>query len=336
MIRIGRRIGLAPRSEWLNGSAEMAASSALFLKKGGNVLYHKNLSMSGSSRNRIRTIIARRAGFCFGVKRAIDLAFRASRNDTGVFTLGPIIHNPQVIAQLRSVGVEPTEDIDDGRIRKLIVRTHGVARELSESLSGRLYEVIDATCPFVKKAQQYAKLLHEEGYQVLIIGDREHPEVRGLVSYAGEGAVVLKEGDPLPRLRTRVGIIVQTTQPAGALQDITVRVVPHVRELKICNTICNSTGLRLKETRQMAQSADVMLVVGGKNSANTTQLASLCRSLGIPTYHIETAAELDEEWFRGVRTVGITAGASTPDWIIREVESRIRIQEEGHSYGKPG
>ncbi|MBN2654865.1 MAG: 4-hydroxy-3-methylbut-2-enyl diphosphate reductase [Nitrospirae bacterium] len=272
----------------------------------------------------MKVITAKRAGFCFGVKRAVDMAFDAAEQSDSVYTLGPIIHNPQVIEKLDSQGVRTTDNIDNSEIKTLIIRTHGVTNNVSEVLAAKGYNVIDATCPFVKKAQQYAALLKNEGYQVLIIGDREHPEVQSLMSYAGADAIVVNKDDLLPKLKSRVGIVVQTTQPVNVLQKIIKDVLEKVAELKVFNTICSSTALRLKETTDMAGQVDVMVVVGGKNSANTTQLANLTKSMSVPTYHIETSDELMEGWFTGAENVGITAGASTPDWIIKEVEDRIR------------
>lgn len=274
--------------------------------------------------NDVKIITAKRAGFCFGVKRAVDMAFNTAQSSNNVYTLGPIIHNPQVIELLRAEGVEPISSIDGRNIKVLIIRTHGVPREVLEQLGKKKYKVIDATCPFVKKAQQYAKLLNEAGYQVVIVGDKEHPEVRGLMSYAGDDVVVINRSETLPKLKSKVGVVVQTTQPLSLLKDIMLDMLEHVKEIKVYNTICNSTALRLKETKAMAKAVDAVLVVGGKNSANTTQLAHLCTSMSVPTYHIETASEIRDEWFSGVHSVGITAGASTPDWIIKEVEERIR------------
>ncbi len=272
----------------------------------------------------IEVLIAKNAGFCFGVKRAIDMAFDAARKCERVYTLGPIIHNPQEIEKLKSEGVLITDNIDDDSIKTLIIRTHGVSEDISNKLAKKSYKVIDATCPFVKKAQQYAKLLKEEGYQVVIIGDKEHPEVKGLMSYAGEDVVVVNANDPMPRIKSRVGIIVQTTQPVDVLKRFLNDIVEYAKEIKVFNTICNSTALRLKETKEISKKVDVMIVVGGKNSANTTQLAQMCRSELIPTYHIETASEIKREWFIKADRIGVTAGASTPDWIIKEVEEFIR------------
>ncbi len=274
-----------------------------------------------------KTVIAKRAGFCFGVKRAIDITFDIAKKDKkGVFTLGPIIHNPQVIERLRGKGVSPIEsgDIENKKIKALIIRTHGIPNKLYDNITTRGFRIIDATCPFVKKAQRYAKLLKESGYQVVILGDINHPEVKGLMSYAGEDVTVVDENTRLQGLRSKVGIIVQTTQPVEALKKVLSKVVDHAKEIKVYNTICNSTALRLKETEDMSHKVDVMIVVGGKNSANTTQLANLCKGLNVTTHHVETASEIEDDWFNGAKKVGVTAGASTPDWIIREVEKRLR------------
>ncbi len=276
-------------------------------------------------RNGMEILIVKSAGFCFGVKRAIDISFAmADGKRQGIYTFGPIIHNPQVIEKLGEKGILPTEDVHKDDIRAMIIRTHGIPLNLLEEASKVGYEIVDATCPFVKKAQHYAKLLSEEDYQVIILGDRNHPEVKGLVSYAGGDVFVVGDNERLPALKRRVGIVVQTTQPIESLKKLTCRIMEQSREMKVYNTICNSTAQRLSETKEMAGKVNVMVVVGGKNSANTTQLANLCASIPVRTYHIETADELDNGWFKGIGKVGITAGASTPDWIIYAVKERIK------------
>lgn len=285
----------------------------------------------------MRIYKAKDAGFCFGVRRAIDIAQKvaAEKNGRGgVYTLGPIIHNPQVIEQLRAKGVRPVKRVGDLRKRKVgtvIVRTHGITKEVQRKLTDAGYEVIDATCPYVKKAQYYAKLLQEEGYQVVILGDREHPEVKGLLSYAGRGSVVVKDSSELPPLKKKVGVVVQTTKHVESLRDLLGAILEQTRELKVYNTICSSTTNRLRETGELAEKVSVMVIVGGRNSANTTQLANLCRSLKVPTYHVETATELRKKWFEGAETVAISAGASTPDWLIDEVEETIKKYTGGRA-----
>jgi 4-hydroxy-3-methylbut-2-enyl diphosphate reductase len=276
--------------------------------------------------------VAKRAGFCFGVKRAIDITVEVAKEKRdGLYTLGPIIHNPQVIEKLEQEGISPVDisDLEGQKISSLIIRTHGIPCQLYDAISERGIRIIDATCPFVKNAQHYAKLLKENGNQEVILGDKNHPEVKGIMSYAGDDALVVDQDSPLPRLKTRVGVVVQTTQPVEALKIVLSRIVEHTKEIKVYNTICNSTALRLKETAEMAGRVDIMIVVGGKNSANTTQLANLCRSMSVRTYHIETDDEIDASWFREARRVGITAGASTPDWIITRVAKRIQDTGRG-------
>lgn len=278
----------------------------------------------------MQVVVVNKAGFCFGVKRAIEMAFDIAKKEKGVFTLGPLIHNPQVISALRDEGVEVADEIEDLRKRgakTVIVRTHGITQEEMQRLSEEGYRVIDLTCPFVKKAQHYAKLLSEEGFQVVILGEIEHPEVKGLKSYAGSEAAVVKTADELSEISSRTGIVVQTTQPVENLKKLVSGIIEHTKEMKVYNTICSSTALRLKETEEVAKSVDAMLVVGGKNSANTTQLANLCQSHSVPTYHIETADEIRGEWLIGVRKMGLTAGASTPDWIIKKVEKALKDME---------
>ncbi len=274
----------------------------------------------------MKIITAKTAGFCFGVKRAIDIAFQiAKEKRKGVYTLGSIIHNPQVVEMLKSKGIIPIDDIKARKdIKALIIRTHGIPLYLLKEISSMGCEIIDTTCPFVKKAQYYAKLLVEEGYQVVILGEKNHPEVKGLMSYANDNVIVVDNKTPLPKLKSKVGIVVQTTQPLEALKKVLSDALEHAKEIKVYNTICNSTALRLKETEKMARKVDIMFVVGGKNSANTNQLTKLCKFLSVPTYHIETSSEIKDEWFKGAKKIGITAGASTPKWIIKEVEKRIK------------
>ena len=273
----------------------------------------------------MKLVTAKSAGFCFGVKRAIDIAFKIAREKRqGVYTLGPIIHNPQVVAKLKEQGIISINNFRSRKnIQALIIRTHGIPLSLSKELPSLGFEIIDATCPFVKKAQYYAKLLSEEGYQVVILGEKNHPEVKGIMSYAND-VIIVNNKTPLPKIKSKVGIVVQTTQSLEALKNVISDATLHAKEIKVYNTICNSTAHRLKETEKIAQKVDIMIVVGGKNSANTTQLTRLCKSLSVPTYHIETSSEIKQEWFKGVKRLGITAGASTPEWIIKEVQETLR------------
>lgn len=275
-------------------------------------------------------IVAKKAGFCFGVKRAVDTTFKlAEEGGDGIFTFGPLIHNPQVVDKLKHEGVSPTDDIGSDDIKTLVIRTHGVSPEIYSRAKMSGYKLIDATCPFVKKAQRYAKTLSEEGYQVLIIGDREHPEVQGLIGFAGDDVVTVSSRESMPPIKKKVGIIVQTTQPFEVFKDIVDEVISTAMELKIYNTICDYTARRVEETKKLSKKVGVMIVVGGKNSANTTQLVNISKQGCDNVHHIETSEEVDKDWFTGVKKAGITGGASTPQWIIDDVVKKIKEISSG-------
>jgi len=275
--------------------------------------------------------IAPNSGFCFGVRRAIDIADGLLKGGGKVYSLGPLIHNPQVIERLRASGLEPVEDADDISSGKVIIRSHGVHPDVLKALDRKHIEVVDATCPLVKKAQQSAALLHREGYVVLIVGERNHPEVQGLLGHA-PGAVVVGPSDDLPPLtrHDRIGLVAQTTQYPADYRRVMERIIAEdFEEIRVFNTICNATVIRQEAAVALAGQVDIMFVLGGRNSANTNRLAEICRAAGVETRHIETAAELDSRWLKGKRIVGVTAGASTPGWLIDEFIARLKqVSEE--------
>jgi len=275
----------------------------------------------------MKIVVARKAGFCFGVKRAIKAAYETAGKETKeVATLGPLIHNPQVVARLEEMNVRTVDRVEDFHGDILIIRSHGVPRQVFEKARNAGIEVIDATCPFVKNAQDFAARLHADGYRVVIVGDESHPEVRGIMDYAGESAVVASDGDGVAGLKgsRKIGIVAQTTTTMEKFTSVVARCLEIAREVKIFNTICDATHVRQKEAQEIAQTVDLMLVVGGRNSGNTNRLSEICGQTGTPTRHIETEREIESGWFCGVSRVGITGGASTPDWIIEAVIDRLR------------
>ena len=271
-------------------------------------------------------VVANSAGFCFGVKRATQMAFAASDEHQHICSLGPIIHSPQVVQKLAEKGVAVVGRVEAIPKGAVIIRSHGVTADEMRAIQGRELTVVDATCPFVKKAQEYAAQLATEGYTVVIVGEAEHPEVQGIVSYAGGGKVhvVANAADAgmLPRMG-RVGIVAQTTQSFENLRQVAAICLEKCRELHVFNTICDATTVRQNEAREIARKVDVMLVIGGYNSANTTRLAQICREILASTHHLETAEDVERSWFVGAQRVGITAGASTPRWLIDEVCNRV-------------
>lgn len=279
----------------------------------------------------MEVIVAQNAGFCFGVKRAVKMAFDAAESHGAgkVHSLGPLIHNPQVVERLSEKGVQRVEKLDQIEEGVVILRSHGVSSpRVIEEAEAKGLAVVDATCPFVTNAQKYARQLIEEGYQVVMVGDRNHPESQSVLGHAGGEILVTEDFEEIKRVlnkfsRKRLGIISQTTQTYGKFSEIVVKCLQICEEVKVFNTICYATEDRQTEAQSMAEGAQAMVVVGGKNSANTTHLADICREKGIVVHHIETEQEIRDEWFSGIERVGVTAGASTPDWIIKEVVDRL-------------
>jgi 4-hydroxy-3-methylbut-2-enyl diphosphate reductase len=236
-----------------------------------------------------------------------------------------LIHNPQVVEELRTKGVRPLEDFSKIKSGTVIIRSHGIAPQVVRQLRSRGITIVDATCPFVKKAQRRAAELVKEGYELVVVGEREHPEITGILAHAGGDVLVVENKDNLKSLKKgkRIGVVVQTTQPQENLIDVVSELLKTASEIKIYNTICGATQKRQKAARELASGVDLMIVVGGKNSANTSRLTQICREKNRRTYHIETADEIKKEWFKGVSVVGVTAGASTPAWILKQVIEKI-------------
>ena len=282
--------------------------------------------------------VASPTGFCFGVKRAIesleksiDRCSARSEGHTKVYSIGMPIHNPQEVERLTRKGlvvVERIEDVPPGA--SVFIRAHGVPPAVKEALLERCgSSVTDATCPFVKNAQEKAAFLSGEGYPVLVLGDPGHPEVQAIVGCArGEVFVAssLAEVEKLCK-RDRLGVISQTTQKSEVLGAAAQILAPRTRELRIFNTICGATTQRQEAVRKITDHVDGLLVVGGKNSANTAKLVEIARASSCDVLWIEQAKDLDNGWFRGKKKIGIAAGASTPDWIINELKNAIETSQ---------
>lgn len=272
-------------------------------------------------------ILAKSAGFCFGVKRAVNMAFQAANASDSICSIGPLIHSPQLVEKLEAEGIKVVNSVTDLFDKTVIIRSHGITLGEEKSLASQDLEIVDATCPFVKKAQHYVSLLGEEGYAVVIVGEQEHPEVQGIVSYAAAAATwVVANADQahlIPDQR-KIGLVAQTTQSFQNFRDIASVLLNKCKELRVFNTICDATAVRQEEARSIASKVDLMLVIGGRNSANTTRLASICTEIQPRTFHIETADGIDSSWIEQISTIGITAGASTPEWIIGEVMEKLQ------------
>lgn len=268
--------------------------------------------------------LAKSYGFCFGVKRAIKIA-EESPNST---TIGPLIHNNEEINRLKnSFNVDTIKDYTEAKdIKKAIIRTHGITKEGFKKLKEKNVNIVDATCPFVSKPQNICEEMSKKGYQIVMFGDINHPEVKGVVSYAeGDVVVVLSEKElENVKLNSKVALISQTTRKFEDYTKIVNYIIPRTKETRVFNTICNATFENQEAVRELSRECDVVIIVGGKNSSNTKQLYTIAKSNCNDSFLIENENELQSKWFEDKKICGISAGASTPDWIIQNVVKKIK------------
>jgi len=271
--------------------------------------------------------LAENSGFCFGVRRAIQMAEKTLLAGGRVHSLGPVIHNPQETSRLERMGLRVVDSVDEISEGVLIIRSHGLSPEITEAAKAKGLELVDATCPLVKRAQSLAEMLHDEGYTVVIVGDAKHPEVEAILGHA-PGAVVVSGRESLERIlsQPRLGIVSQTTQSPKQYREIAAAIAKAFQghELRVFHTICSATVDRQAAAIDLAARVDVMFVLGGRNSSNTRQLARLCSSTGVPTHLLETADELTREMLGEQLRIGVTAGASTPAWVVEQFIDRVK------------
>ena len=281
----------------------------------------------------MKVIKAKTAGFCFGVKRAVDTVYEQADTCGGpIYTYGPIIHNEEVVKDLESRGVsvirseEELEGITEGTV---IIRSHGVEKRICDKLRGKGLRIVDATCPFVKKIHNIVEKESAEGKYILIIGNPDHPEVIGIRGWAGSNVSVIQNADDIEKVdfskNKKICVVSQTTFNYNKFQDLVEIIKKKSYDISVLNTICNATKERQTEARSIAESVDAMIVIGDKHSSNTQKLYEICRNACNNTYYIQTLDDLDLNQLGSVETVGITAGASTPNKIIEEVQNIVRI-----------
>ncbi len=276
--------------------------------------------------------IAKYAGYCFGVKRALNLTQKAFQkdhpNNRNIYTLGHIIHNPGVVKELEKNSIFAIDNIENLNPKDvLIIRSHGISPNTMDKIKSIGISVIDATCPFVKKAQKKARKLSLDNYFVVLIGDKNHPEVIGIRgSIEGDEYIVLDSAEDAAKIafHKKIGVVIQTTQTKQKFISIVSELLFKCEQLLIENTICSTTDQRQNSALEIAQEVDVMIIVGGKNSANTKHLAQILKNEGHKTYHVESYKELDPKWFKNVKTVGISGGASTPMRDITNIKIYIQ------------
>ena len=269
----------------------------------------------------MKVVLAENAGACYGVQRALDLAIEASKNHSKAYTLGPLIHNPGVVADLESLGVHVAESADEVDEGTIIIRSHGVTPEVYASVEARGLPIVDATCPHVARAQKAAAELAAQGCRVIVVGEEGHPEVEGLKAWARrEGAKVdvVASPDAVPSdLHAPIGVVVQTTQKRENLDAVVEAIQSQGITPIVKRTICLATRHRQDSAAELASQVDAIVVIGGRNSSNTTRLFEICSAICPRTHHIESVDEIDPTWFEGCTTIGVTAGASTPETQIK-------------------
>ena len=269
--------------------------------------------------------VAKSLGFCFGVKRAIEIA----EENSGSVTIGPLIHNRAEIDRLeKNFFVKVADDYNAITPNsKAVIRTHGIQREKRAKLEAKGVKLIDATCPFVTKPQKIVQQMSGEGYDVVIFGDRSHPEIKGVLSYGNDRTYVaecLEELKQLP-LSQNIAVVSQTTRKPDDFSKLVNYLVGHYKEVRVFNTICNATFENQDAARDLSKEVDMMLVIGGKHSSNTKQLLNICLQECPSSYLVESSEDLKKEWFKNKQVCGISAGASTPDWIIDNIIKQIQL-----------
>jgi 4-hydroxy-3-methylbut-2-enyl diphosphate reductase len=279
----------------------------------------------------MKVMVAERCGFCLGVKNAIAMAETALKTNKHIYSLGPVIHNDQVVEKLAHEGLHTVKSIAEIPSGTVLIRSHGATLGQLEEIKQKGLDIIDATCVLVKRVQKIAAQLNSDGYKVVIIGDANHPEVRAVAGYSTDVVVVDGPGDlgQLP-MNQKLGVICQTTQsPEYFAATVAEMVQRGFSEMKIINTLCGEAIKRQTSAVELCQKVDIMFVLGGLHSANTRKLAELCRKYNPQSYHLEDWKQLDKTTLVGKNTAGVTAGASTPDWVIAEFVEKLESFKTG-------
>ncbi len=283
---------------------------------------------------------ARALGFCFGVRRAIEVVERAAEEHGPIDSLGSVVHNPQVVDRLAAKSIQVVNGLEEARNGTVAITAHGAGPQVVEEAAARGLRLVDATCPIVRKSQKVVQRLQEAGFQVIVYGDEAHPEVRGVLAWTKGSGFAIQDPQALLNIRRhKVALLAQTTKSEQSFAAFVAAFVAghigRISELRVINTTCPETDERYHAARELAAQSDLLIVIGGKNSANTRKLADTCAATGVETHHIETAAEIDPAWLVSKKAVGVTAGASTPDEAIDAVIQRLRELDNHHRQANP-
>jgi 4-hydroxy-3-methylbut-2-enyl diphosphate reductase len=283
---------------------------------------------------KMQVIIAKNSGLCYGVKRALRMAIETRKHKKqNIFSFGDLIHNPQVIADLEQQGIHSINDLDKIDTGPIIIRSHGVSPRIYRYLQKKNIEIVDATCPIVKKIQKLVEALAARGDEIIIVGNKEHPEIKGLIGYsAGKGIIIEKERQAraLPSKKRRA-VLAQSTQDPYLFKAVVNALIEKTKELEIFNTICQSTQTRQKSASELASLVDTLFIIGGKNSSNTQKLYQISKRILPHTYFIEKAEQITPDMVKGAKKVGLSGGASTPPEAIERAVAKIKSSCQRHS-----
>jgi 4-hydroxy-3-methylbut-2-enyl diphosphate reductase len=272
--------------------------------------------------------LAKTAGLCFGVKRAIKMALETAEKDTPIEMLGDIVHNEEVIKQVSGKGIQKVSHISSGKEKILIIRAHGAEKKIFEDAEKLGYSIVDATCPMVTEIHNIVKKMENSGYKIIIIGDENHAEVKGIAGQLSEKPFIISSKDSIPYQETnqikKAAIVIQSTQMIETAEEIHDALKPNIAELKFFNTICKTTKSKQAEIKTLPLENDVVIIIGSKTSANTNRLYQTSKSLNEKTYQVMSEKEIDPSWFKGAEKVGVSAGASTPDEAIERVINYLK------------
>ncbi len=278
--------------------------------------------------NRIKINLAKSAGFCFGVRRALKIARKMAESNKNIYMLGDIVHNEGVVKDIEKMGIKKIEGLADGKGKILLIRAHGASKKIYEEAKKLGYKIIDATCPKVRQIHKIAREQEEKGYQIIVIGDKKHDEVKGITGQLKNEALIIDNIKEIPEDRlkdiNKVAVVVQSTQNIEKVRIIVDKLRSLVNEVRFFNTICAPTRIKQKEVKDMARDNDLMIIIGSKRSANTKRLYDISKSINKKTYWIQSQEDIKTEMFKKIKSVGVTAGASTPDWITEGIINKIK------------
>jgi 4-hydroxy-3-methylbut-2-enyl diphosphate reductase len=272
--------------------------------------------------------LAKSSGFCFGVKRAIEIALETAGLDEKVYMLGDIVHNEEVVKKIEDVGIKKIKKLKDGRNKVLLIRAHGASKRIFRKAKQLGYKIIDATCPMVKEIHKIAQNMEKKGAQIIVVGDKKHDEVLGIVGQLKNRAIVIDGTQNMPlaiiKKLKKACVVVQSTQNLGKVLRIVKTLRRYIRQLEFHNTICRPTRAKQEEIKIMPKENDVMIIIGSKSSANTKRLYEISKAINKNTYWISSKKEIKSAWFKNIKNVGITAGASTPDETTHSIINYIK------------